>query len=384
LTFPGPKNIVASNMDGHSEQTLRRTPLYNSHVKLGGKIVPFAGWELPVQYSGLVAEHNTVRSRAGLFDVSHMGEILVSGPEAEKALNYLTCNAVQTLCDGKGHYNAIINERGGVVDDIIIYRFGPQKFFICVNAANTTKDFAWFSSHNKFDAKFEDQSARFGQIALQGPRAPEILGKLLGQAVQELKSFHFMECRLASQPLIVARTGYTGEDGFELFIPWDGTEAIWETILETGNSQGLVPCGLGARDSLRLEACYPLHGHELSDDISAIESGLGWIVKFDKGDFMGRDILLQHKNTGAPRSITGLFIDDQGIARNGDKVFSNGALCEEIGGVTSGTKTPTVNRALALALIERKYAEIGTTLSVEVRGKRLLAHVVKRPFYKRS
>lgn len=369
------------------DTNLKRTPLYNAHVRLGGKIVPFAGWELPVQYSGVIPEHQAVRKKAGLFDVSHMGEIVVRGPQAEAALNYLTCNAVQTLYDGKGQYSAILNPTGGVVDDIIVYRYSPEHYLICVNASNTEKDFQWLTKNNQFNARIENKSSEYGQLALQGPNAIAILERVLGGEVSEIKPFHFAELRRAGGTVIVARTGYTGEDGFELFVPWSSTEGFWVMVLDAGRDLGLVPCGLGARDSLRLEACYPLHGHELGDDILALESGLGWIVKFEKGEFIGKKALLEQKQQGLARNLIGFFIDEPGIARNGDTMFAvnaDGTPGQPIGLVTSGTKTPTLNRALGMGLVDGQYSEIGTSLMLEVRGKKLLAHVVKKPFYKRS
>lgn len=365
--------------------TLKRTPLYQSHVELGGKIVPFAGWELPVQYSGIIAEHQAVRTAAGLFDVSHMGEVFVAGPEAERALEYLTCNRVSALSDGKAQYSALLNERGGVVDDIIIYRFSSEKFLICVNASNSDKDFEWLKSHNKFDALFENQSSNYGQIALQGPAAEKILGAIPEFAgAVGLQYFHFAELDFRGCPVIVARTGYTGEDGFELFVPTAETVRVWNTILDAGKPFGLVPAGLGARDSLRLEACYPLHGHELGDDISALESGLGWIVKLDKGDFLGRAALAEEKSVGSKRTLIGFYVDEAGIARHGDSIFGAPAGGASIGVVTSGTKTPSINRALGMGLVGVQYAGVGGTLYPEVRGKRLKSSVVKKPFYKRA
>lgn len=362
------------------DHNLRRTPLYDNHLKLGGRIVPFAGWELPVQYEGIIPEHRATRTRAGLFDVSHMGEIFVSGPQAEAALNYLTCNDVRSLSDGRAQYSAIINEKGGVVDDIIVYRFSHDKYLVCVNAANTEKDFAWFSSHNRHEAEFRNQSAEFAQIALQGPAASRIICSFSGDAsLSEIAYFHFREASLGGTPAIIARTGYTGEDGFEFFIPWDSAPALWLGLLEAGKSAGLVPVGLGARDSLRLEACYPLHGHELGDDISAIESGIGWVVKADKGEFIGRDVLVAHKQGAAARALAGFFVEDAGIVRHGDRLFSEDGL--EAGLVTSRTKTPTLDRALGLCLLKKEFAKVGTKLFAEVRGKRLRLSVVKRPFY---
>lgn len=357
---------------------LKRTPLFEEHQKLGGKIVGFAGWELPVQYSGVIAEHNAVRSAAGLFDVSHMGEIFVSGPQAEAALNALTCNDVSKLVDGKAHYSAITNERGGVVDDIIIYRYNPQFFLVCVNASNSDRDFEWLTKHNKFDAKIENKSAEFGQIALQGPKAEEILSKLEPKC-RTLQYFHFLESEVAGIPTIIARTGYTGEDGFELFVPSAQTAAMWRKLLEVGAPNGLIPCGLGARDSLRLEACYPLHGHELSEDISAIESGIGWVVKLDKGDFTGREKLAAERANGAARALIGFIVEDPGIVRENEKLFSTDG--QEIGYSTSGTKTPTIGKALGMALVKKSHSEIGSEFLAEVRGRKLRCRVVKKPFY---
>ena len=363
-------------------QSLKRTPLYEAHKKLGGKIVPFAGWELPVQYSGLINEHQAVRSKAGLFDVSHMGEIFVTGPEAEKALDWMTCNDVKKLVDGKAHYSAIINERGGIVDDIIIYRYSQTRYLVCVNASNSDKDFAWFTKHNKFNAKFENKSADFGQIAIQGPKAIEIAEKLCpGQGLSAVKYFHFKEVQALGTTLIAAHTGYTGEDGFEFFIPKDKTTDVWQALLELGAPYGLIPCGLGARDTLRLEARYPLHGHELGDEISAIESGLGWVTKLAKGDFIGREVLKKHVEQGAPRTLVGFYVSDAGIVRENEKIFS--ADGKEIGRSTSGTKTPTVNRALGLALIDSKFASEGTQIFAEVRGRKLACVVTQKPFYQR-
>ena len=368
-----------------SEPTvLKQTPLIEWHKSNGGKVVGFAGWELPVQYSGVIPEHRSVRERAGLFDVSHMGEIFVTGPEAEAALQYMTCNDVKSLYDGKAQYSAILNENGGVVDDIIIYRFSQTRYLLCVNASNTDTDFDWLSKKNTFQAEFVNQSAEFGQIALQGPKAEEIFSKICSdEKIVKLSYFHFGEAKLKAASgevrAIVARTGYTGEDGFELFVPWDATLSVWEALLQAGASMGVTACGLGARDSLRLEACYPLHGHELATDISALESGLGWAVKLDKGEFLGGKALNEEKARGSARALVGFFVDEAGIARQADRVLD--LKGHPIGIVTSGTKTPTVNRALGIALIDRSATKLGTEILLEVRGKPLKGHVVKRPFY---
>ncbi len=363
---------------------LKRTPLFEWHKNNGGKLVGFAGWELPVQYAGVIPEHKAVRERAGIFDVSHMGEIFVTGPEAEAALQYMTCNDVKALYDGKAQYSAILNEKGGVVDDIIIYRFSQTRYLLCVNASNAEADFDWLSKKNTFEAEFVNQSAEFGQIALQGPRAEKILAKICSdEKIIKLQYFHFGEAKLKAAAgevrAIVARTGYTGEDGFELFVPWDATVSVWEALLEAGQPEGICACGLGARDSLRLEACYPLHGHELSTEFSALESGLGWAVKLDKGEFLGGKALNEEKSKGSSRALIGFFLDQAGIVRQGDRVLDLDG--KELGVVTSGTKTPTVNRALGLALVDRGASRLDKEVLLEVRGKSLKGHVVKRPFY---
>ena len=365
-------------------ESLKRTPLYDCHLKFEAKMVPFAGWEMPVQYSSLVHEHNAVRMNAGLFDVSHMGEIFVSGPQAEKALDYFTCNDVKNLSDGKAQYSAITNDKGGVVDDVILYRFSSTRYLLCVNASNTAKDFDWLKGRNKFNASVENRSSEWGQIAIQGPLAVSIMEKFAAAKLgSEIKYFQFRELKLIGINCIVARSGYTGEDGFEIFTPWGKAGDVWQGLLEAGQEDHLEPAGLGARDTLRLEACLPLYGHELGDDWSAVESGLAWIVKADKkGDFLGREVLERQKKEGAPKNLAGFFVKDAGIARQGDIIRSNAG--EEIGVVTSGTKTPYLGQALGLAIIDSAYCAAGTKLKAVVRGKELLCEVVKTPFYKRT
>jgi aminomethyltransferase len=363
---------------------MKRTPLYEEHIRLGAKMVEFAGWEMPVQYGGVIAEHVAVREAVGLFDVSHMGEIWVTGPDALAALEQLTCNKVSALYDGKAQYSALLNHNGGVVDDIIVYRFSSERFLLCVNASNADKDFEWLKANNPTAAVITNESAEWGQIAVQGPRAIELIAPLVREHdLSGLKSFHFVESEILGSSVIVARTGYTGEDGVELFVRANNVANVWRLLLEHGASYGVTPCGLGARDSLRLEAALPLHGHELGEDITALESGLGWIVKLDKGDFIGRDALVQQQQAGVPRKLVGFFLNEPGIARQGDVVKA--AMGDvEIGVVTSGTKTPTVNKALGMALVSTPYGALDTELKVFVRGRSIAAHVVPLPFYKRS
>jgi aminomethyltransferase len=363
---------------------MRRTPLYEEHVRLGGKMVEFAGWEMPVQYSGVVAEHVAVRERVGLFDVSHMGEIWVTGASAEVCLEQLTCNRVAALYDGKAQYSALLNDTGGVIDDIIVYRFSSERYLLCVNASNADRDYEWLVSRNTTDAVITNASADYGQIAVQGPRAIELLAPLVRTTdLTQVKSFHFIETELLNTKVIIARTGYTGEDGVEIFIPSARTVDVWRLLLEHGAPYEVVPCGLGARDSLRLEAALPLHGHELSPDISALESGLGWIVKFDKGDFIGRAALLAERERGIARKLVGLVLTDAGIARQDDGVAAVGSG-ESIGVVTSGTKTPTVQKALAMALVNTEHSSVDTKVACVVRGRTIGSVVVPLPFYRRA
>lgn len=382
-------------------EDLLKTPLYNSHIKHGGKVVPFAGWALPVQFSGLIEEHKAVREKCGIFDVSHMGEIVVVGADAKNALQQLLCNDLSKLTDGKGQYSAILNEKGGVVDDIIAYKRSDAEYFLCVNASNADKDYEWLK--NKVaelklkDCRVINVSASFGQIAVQGPDSPKIVSEVLkNDSLKDLEYFTFTDIDFIPEgskeavSLIVARTGYTGETGYEIFVPTESTEMLWELFTEYTfeGHKGVTLCGLGARDTLRLEVCYPLHGHELGEDVSALESKLAWIIKFDKGDFIGRDALLKEKESGSKRQIAGLFVEDAGIIRHGDKVYSKETNTDdswsEIGHVTSGTKTPTVNKALGIALLDIKHTALNSEVYVDVRGRKLKCKVVKMPFWNAS
>jgi aminomethyltransferase len=319
-----------------------------------------------------------------------MGELFFKGPDATEALDWLTCNAVKKLTDGRAQYSALLNEQGGVVDDVIVYRLSSENFLVCVNAANTDKDFGWITAKlaerpAPFNVQVDNRSYQWGQIALQGPLAVKIAQLLTGgETLGEVPYFSFVQLTLNlsdTVEVIAARTGYTGEDGFEFFVPWEKTSAVWDALLQAGEPHGLVPAGLGARDSLRLEACYPLHGHELADDVTALESGLGWIVKFEKGDFIGRSALWAMKEAGVPRSLAAFELLDPGIAREGDKILIGD---REVGHVTSGTKTPTINKAIGLGLVETSAAPAGVPWTILVRGRPLRAIVVKRPFYKRQ
>lgn len=359
---------------------LKRTPTYQSQLRSGARMISFAGWEMPLQFSGVKDEHRVVRERAGLFDVSHMGEILVTGRQAEAALNYLASNDVSLLSDNQAQYSALLNPEGGVIDDVIIYRLSTGNYLLCVNAVNLERVFSWMKECNRYDCVIENASSEFGQLALQGPKACEIAGRLNRDLVN-IERFCVAGVAIDDIPVVAARTGYTGEDGWELFIPWKYVADLWERILDKGRNFGVKPVGLGARDTLRLEMCYPLHGHELGEDISALESGLEWIVKFSKDEFVGKQALLRQKKTGVPRAAVALIVRDAGVIRSGDLVYNKDG--DQIGVVTSGTKTPTVNQALGLALIVRQYARVGQQVFVNVRGRLLAAEQVIKPFLKR-
>ena len=358
----------------------KKTPLYDLHVRLGGKMVPFAGYLLPVQYgSGVIAEHNAVRTRCGLFDVSHMGEVLFTGPGAFDALQDLLTNDFTGMEDGRVRYSPICNERGGVVDDLVVCKIDAQRYFLVVNAANKDKDVAWFKQHANGSVTVEDVSDQYAQLALQGPSAPDILAKVAQPGLLPVKYYTFRNnVSIAGVNCLVSRTGYTGEMGYELYCRPEDAAALMQALLDAGEAFGLIPCGLGARDTLRLEAGMPLYGHEMNDDISPLETGLDLFVKMDKPGFIGRDALLTR---GEPRvKRVGLEVTERGIVREHCTVFSDG---REVGVTTSGTHCPFINKAVAMALISRELAVPGQALQVDVRGRKLAARVVALPFYKR-
>lgn len=361
---------------------MRKTPLYEKHVALGGRVVDFFGWALPVQYSGIVEEHLATRKAAGLFDVSHMGEITVEGKDALKFINYLVTNDVTKLVPGKVMYSPMCYEHGGVVDDLLIYMYDENRFLLVVNAANKDKDYQWIvDKSKKFDVKAEDVSDSYAQIAIQGPKAEGILQKLTDVALDEMKFYTFKDrASVGGVDLLLSRTGYTGEDGFELYLPPGDAGHIWDELLKAGKEEGLVPAGLGARDTLRFEACLPLYGQEMSEDITPLEAGLGFFVKLSKEDFIGRASLLEQKEKGLKRKIAGLEMVEKGVPRHGYEVKSQG---KSVGVITSGSYAPSLEKYLALALLDIDYVEIGREVHVDIRGKDRLAKVVETPFYKR-
>ncbi len=363
-------------------EALRRTPLYETHKSLGARLVGFAGWEMPVQYASALEEHHATRRAAGLFDVSHMGEVTFEGPRALEQLQKLVTNDLRACADGQAQYSAMLKDDGGIIDDIIVYRFNSERLFVCVNAGNRDKDAAWMKAEGTAPGcTVTDRGDDYAQIAVQGPRAPVLVQSLTKRDLSGVKTYWFTEGEVAGVPCIIARTGYTGEDGFELFCAPDRAAGLWNTLLEAGKSVGLIPAGLGARDSLRLESCYRLYGNDMDGTTTPLEAGLGWIVKLDKGDFRGRDVLVKQKETGLPQVLVGFRMRDKGIGRHDYPIVENGT---RVGKVTSGTLGPTVQEAVGMAYVPPRLAKVGTPLQVEIRGKPVAAEVSKMPFYRRS
>lgn len=370
-----------------ASDTLNETPLTSRHQALGARLIPFAGWLMPVQYAGIIDEHRAVRSRAGLFDLGHMGQVEVSGPDALTYLQAVTTNDVSQLEPGQAHYSLLPNEQGGVIDDIIIYRaLTGDGYMIVINAANSAKDVAWLQCQRQtrpeLDVAVQDVSETLGMIAIQGPAAERIVQRLTDKDLSAVPYFAWTGATVAGVPLLIARTGYTGEDGFEFYPPIDRTGELWDALMAAGAADGLVPVGLGARDTLRLEARMPLYGNELGDDISPLEAGLGWAVKLDKGAFVGRDRIAAVKAAGPRRRTVGFRLDGRsGSARAGHEVQVDGRT---VGTVTSGAMSPTLGENIGLALVERDVAGVDRPLQIMIRGKAVPATQVKVPFYRRS
>jgi aminomethyltransferase len=367
-----------------STDELKKTPLNAVHRALGGKMVDFGGWDMPVQYkAGVIEEHMATRTRAGLFDVSHMGEIWVEGEDAIPFVNSITTNDVTKLVDGQAHYSALTNEDGGVVDDLLVYRFGPEKLLLVVNAGTTDKDWDWITSHKgDFNITLTNASTDYCQIAIQGPKAVEILQKLTDTELEPIKYYHFTTGHVDGVEAIISRTGYTGEDGFEVYAAADKAEQLWNKMLDTGEEYGILPCGLAARNTLRLESAMSLYGHELGDDISPLEANLGWITKLEKeSEFIGRDKLADQKAEGIKRKLVGFEMKEPGIARDGYDVYVDD---EKAGVVTSGSPAPFLKKNIGLAFIPTEFAKTGQEIRIDVRGKKLLAEIVPTPFYKRQ
>ncbi|HKY30549.1 MAG TPA: glycine cleavage system aminomethyltransferase GcvT [Pyrinomonadaceae bacterium] len=365
---------------------LKQTPLNAMHRRMGGRMVDFGGWDMPVQYpAGTIEEHLRTRTHSGLFDVSHMGEIAVTGPAAITFINYVTSNDTSKLVDGQAQYTALTTPNGTVIDDLLVYRFGPEKLMLVVNASTTDKDWNWITSHHgSHDTELQNVSRDYCQLALQGADAQQILQKLTELPLGEIKYYHFREGQVDDVPAIVSRTGYTGEDGFEIYAAADQAEKLWDRLLDAGNfgsSEGVLPCGLAARNTLRLEAAMALYGHEIDETTTLLEANLGWICKLDKDDFIGRDALLKQKQEGLKRRLIGFEITERGIARDGQDVLIDGTV---VGKVTSGSPAPFLKKNIGMGYIPTEFAHEGQKIQIDVRGRPVEAQVVKTPFYKRK
>lgn len=362
---------------------LRQTPLYSRHVDAGARIVPFAGYQMPVQYSGVVDEHTAVREAVGLFDVSHMGEVELRGPRAVEVADRIVTNNVGKLDVGQACYTCMCRPDGGIVDDLVVYKMADDHVLICVNASNREKDFNYMKELAQTDCDVVDTGDDWVQIAVQGPKAAELVSRLTPKDVSGVKTYRFVEGETAGVRGIIARTGYTGEDGFELYVPADSGAKVWDALMSDGVDLGVKPAGLGARDSLRLEMCYPLYGNDIDETTHPYEAGLGWVVKLKKpGPFAGREALEAAKAAGPTRKLVPLEMTGRGIARQGYPVLN--AEGAKIGEVTSGTRGPSVEKAIALAYVPVELAAVGTALSIEVRGKPVDAQVTNRPFLQRD
>lgn len=364
-------------------QENKKTPLYENHKKLGGKMVGFAGWEMPIQYTQLKEEHHCVRTAVGLFDVSHMGEIRFKGPNALNTLQWLTSNDVTKLEAGQAQYSLLPNATGGLVDDIIVYCLEKNNdYLVCVNAANKDKDFDWMSKNNR-NSELTDESSQWGQIAVQGPNAFALLKLIFNESLESVKTFSVLKRSFQNQQgkaveVMIATTGYTGEKGAEIFVPWNQTSNLWELLLEKGQSLGAKAIGLGARDTLRTEMKYSLYGHEINDQINPFESGLGWAIKPDAKDFMGRTAILKGKEAGLSKKLIGLRMLEKGIPRENYLLYSKDGI--ETGWITSGTHSPTLDAPIGIGYVKLKDAEIGTEVLVDIRGRKVKAQICKTPF----
>ena len=376
---------MVTNLTATAPQ-LKQTPLNAIHRQMGGRMVDFGGWDMPVQYpAGTIEEHLRTRTHAGLFDVSHMGEIDVKGADAITFVNRLTSNDVTKLIDGQAQYSALTTPQGTVIDDLLVYRLAEDHLLLVVNASTTDKDWDWIKSHHAGEAvELNNVSADYCQLALQGPDALSILQKLTKLPLNEIKYYHFTPGSVDGVAGIVSRTGYTGEDGFEVYAPADRAEQLWNKILdagETGTPTGVLPCGLAARNTLRLEAGMALYGNDIDDTTTLLEANLGWICKLDKGDFTGREALVHQKEAGIKRKLVGFEVTDRGIARDHQEVLVDG---QRIGHVTSGSPAPFLKKNIGLAYVPVEFATVGQVIQIDVRGRLVGAQVVKTPFYKRQ
>jgi aminomethyltransferase len=360
---------------------LRRTPLFDVHRGLGARLVAFGGFEMPLQYSSILEEHRGVRTRAGLFDVSHMGQIHFRGPAAVATVERLLTCAVGSLRPGRVRYGCLCNHEGGVVDDVTVYRLAGDALFLCVNAANVEKDHRWILEHAPPEAGVENRSDDTGLLALQGPDCAAFLAPLASTTLEGLRRFAFLRCKIAGREALISRTGYTGSDGFEIYLAAEDTVVVFEALLESGGHRGLVPAGLGARDTLRLEAALPLYGHELDDNISPLEARLDRFVKLGAGGFIGADAMARLRAAGLPRLLAGFVLQGRGVARAGYEIASGG---RRVGVVTSGSPSPTLGKSIGLGYVPPELARVGTDLEILVRGRPVPAQVVETPFVGRA
>lgn len=354
-----------------------KTPLNQIHKDMGAKMTDFGGWEMPVEYTGIIEEHKAVRNKCGLFDVSHMGEILISGENAAKSLQKIITNDLQKLEIGKIIYTLICNQDGGIIDDLLVYSLRANEYLLVVNASNIEKDFNWIKKHVLEKTEVENLSNQYAMFALQGPESKKILTQLTDIDLNSLDYYRFRQAKVAGIQMIISRTGYTGELGYELYFKPAEAEKIWDQLLEAGSDFGLKLCGLGARDTLRLEKMYPLYGNDIDESTNPYEAGLAWVVAVNKGDFIGRKELVKQKKCCCQRKLTAFIITGRGVARHGYKIYANQ---EKIGEVTSGSYSPTLEESIGLAYIKTEYTEPGTEIKIEVRNRKVKAEVVKGPF----
>jgi aminomethyltransferase len=359
---------------------IRKTALNATHRRLGAKMVNFGGWDMPLEYSGILSEHEAVRTRAGLFDVSHMGELEVRGPEARALVQHVTCNNAAKLTVGQAQYSGLMTSRGTFVDDLLVHKISDTHYLLCVNAGNQEADFDHVVSNNRFEAKVENAGPRYSQLAIQGPRAKEILQRHTQVPLDPIQYYHFAFGKVDGVECLIARTGYTGEDGFEIYFSPEFSEKLWNNLLRSGESEGLIPCGLGARNTLRLEAGMCLYGHEIDDTTTPWEAGLGWICKLDKGTFLGSDFLARQKQVGIERKLVGFEMLDKRIGRDGYPVLIGGC---EAGRVTSGCPAPFLKKNIGMAYVPPAASAVGTQIEISIRGQSAPARIVGLPFYKR-
>jgi len=360
------------------DSNLKTTPLHSMHKELGGKLVPFAGWHMPIQFKGVIQEHQCVRDGVGIFDVSHMGEIEIAGPDAKKLIQYLVTNDIETMQDNQALYTLMCLETGGVVDDLLVHRFSDDHYFLCVNASNSDKDFQWILKNaGDFNASVKNTSQQTAQLAVQGKHSEALVQKLCDTSLSEIEYYHFRKAKIHNFDCIMARTGYTGEDGFEIYIDSKNAESVYKSLIEEGKPFNLQPIGLGARDTLRLEMGYALYGNELNENCNPLEAGLGWVIKLQKNDFIGQAALKKQKDAGLSRKLVGIRLLDRGVPRPHYRVLNEGS---PIGELTSGTFSPSLNTGIGLCYVSTEYAKPGTKLDVEIRKLNVPAEVVKPPF----